>query len=103
MESEIHSVPGATGAIYAVRRSLFTPLPAGTILDDVVVPMRIVLGGHRAVFDPAARAYDAVSGRRGMRIPQEKAHAHRQLPADCRNAGAAVLSARIHFHAICFP
>jgi cellulose synthase/poly-beta-1,6-N-acetylglucosamine synthase-like glycosyltransferase len=60
MESDIHSVPGATGAIYAVRRSLFTPLPAGTILDDVVVPMRIVLGGHRSVFDPAARAYDAV-------------------------------------------
>jgi cellulose synthase/poly-beta-1,6-N-acetylglucosamine synthase-like glycosyltransferase len=61
MESEIHSVPGATGAIYAVRRRLFAPLPAGTILDDVVVPMRIVLEGHRAVFDPAARAYDAVS------------------------------------------
>jgi cellulose synthase/poly-beta-1,6-N-acetylglucosamine synthase-like glycosyltransferase len=61
MESEIHSVPGATGAIYAVRRSLFAPLPVGTILDDVVVPMRIVLGGHRAIFDPAARAYDAVS------------------------------------------
>jgi cellulose synthase/poly-beta-1,6-N-acetylglucosamine synthase-like glycosyltransferase len=60
MESDIHSVPGATGAIYAVRRSLFTPLPAGTILDDVLVPMRIVLEGHRAVFDPAARAYDAV-------------------------------------------
>jgi len=61
MESDIHSVPGATGAIYAVRRSLFAPLPAETILDDVVVPMRIVLGGHRAIFDPAARAYDAVS------------------------------------------
>lgn len=61
MESGIHSVPGATGAIYAVRRSLFTPLPAGTLLDDVVVPMRIVLGSHRAIFDPAARAYDAVS------------------------------------------
>jgi len=61
MESDIHSVPGATGAIYAVRRSLFAPLSAGTILDDVVVPMRIVLGGHRAVFDPAARAYDAVT------------------------------------------
>jgi poly-beta-1,6-N-acetyl-D-glucosamine synthase len=61
MESDIHSVPGATGAIYAVRRSLFAPVPAGTILDDVVVPMRIVLGGHRAVFDPTARAYDAVT------------------------------------------
>ena len=62
MESDIHSVPGATGAIYAIRRDLFEPLAPGTILDDVAIPMRIVLGGHRAVFDPAARAYDAVTG-----------------------------------------
>ena len=61
LESEIHSVPGATGAIYAIRRKLFVPLPPGTILDDVVVPMRIVLGGKRAIFDPAARAYGAVT------------------------------------------
>jgi poly-beta-1,6-N-acetyl-D-glucosamine synthase len=61
MESDIHSVPGATGAIYAIRRKLFEPLTPGTILDDVVIPMRIVLGGKRAIFDPAARAYDAVT------------------------------------------
>jgi len=61
MESEIHSMPGATGAIYAIRRKLFVPLSTGTILDDVVVPMRIVLGGKRAIFDPSARAYGAVT------------------------------------------
>ena len=61
MESDIHSVPGATGAIYAIRRKLFAPLPAGTILDDVVIPMRIVLGGKRAIFDPSARAYGVVT------------------------------------------
>ena len=61
MESEIHSVPGATGAIYAIRRKLFAPLPAGTILDDVVIPMRIVLAGKRVVFDSAARAYEVAS------------------------------------------
>jgi biofilm PGA synthesis N-glycosyltransferase PgaC len=61
MESDIHSVPGATGAIYAVRRSLFRWLPPATLLDDVVVPMKIVLGGHRAIFDPAARAYDVTA------------------------------------------
>jgi cellulose synthase/poly-beta-1,6-N-acetylglucosamine synthase-like glycosyltransferase len=59
MESDIHSVPGATGAIYAVRRSLFTPLSPGTLLDDVAIPMNIVLGGYRAILDPTARAYDA--------------------------------------------
>jgi cellulose synthase/poly-beta-1,6-N-acetylglucosamine synthase-like glycosyltransferase len=61
MESDIHSVPGATGAIYAVRRSLFEALPDGSLLDDVVTPMRIVLGGHRAILDSTARAYDAAS------------------------------------------
>jgi cellulose synthase/poly-beta-1,6-N-acetylglucosamine synthase-like glycosyltransferase len=61
MESVIHSVPGATGAIYAIRRELFTPLLLGTILDDVVIPMRIVLAGKRVVFDPAARAYEVAS------------------------------------------
>ena len=43
---------GATGAIYALRRSLWRPLPAGTILDDVLAPMRAVLAGHRVVFEP---------------------------------------------------
>jgi biofilm PGA synthesis N-glycosyltransferase PgaC len=61
MESDIHSVPGATGAIYAIRRELFAPLSPGTILDDVVIPMRIVLAGKRVIFDPAARAYEVVS------------------------------------------
>jgi cellulose synthase/poly-beta-1,6-N-acetylglucosamine synthase-like glycosyltransferase len=57
MESDIHSVPGTTGAIYAIRRSLFTPLAPGTILDDVLTPMRIILKGKRVTFDPSARAY----------------------------------------------
>jgi biofilm PGA synthesis N-glycosyltransferase PgaC len=61
MESDIHSVPGTTGAIYAIRRDLFVPLPPTTVLDDVVIPMRMVLSGKRALFDPAARAYDATA------------------------------------------
>lgn len=61
LESDIHSVVGATGAIYAIRRDLFRPLPPETILDDMAIPMRIVLEGKRVIFDPAARAYDEVS------------------------------------------
>jgi len=57
-ESRVGSVVGVTGAIYAVRRRLFETLPVDTILDDVVVPMRIVRGGHRVVFESRARAYD---------------------------------------------
>ena len=57
-ESAIDSTLGATGAIYAMRRVLFTPLPADTILDDVLTPMRVVLKGYRVVFNERAKAFD---------------------------------------------
>src|SRR5204862_342008 len=47
LESDIHSVAGATGAIYAIRRELYRDLPEETLLDDVLTPLRIVLGGKR--------------------------------------------------------
>ena len=57
-ESQVGSVVGVTGAIYAMRRALFEPLPKDTILDDVLAPMRVVRRGFRVVFEPLARAYD---------------------------------------------
>ncbi len=57
-ESRAGSTIGATGAIYAIRRELWRPLPESTILDDVYTPMRIALGGRRVVFEEKARARD---------------------------------------------
>ena len=57
-EARVDSTVGTTGAIYAIRRDLFEPLPPETILDDVLVPMRIVRRGYRTLFEPQARAYD---------------------------------------------
>ena len=57
-ESLIDSSIGCTGAIYAIRRRLFQPLPADTVLDDVVIPMCVAGQGSRVVFDPAARCFD---------------------------------------------
>jgi cellulose synthase/poly-beta-1,6-N-acetylglucosamine synthase-like glycosyltransferase len=57
-ESRSGSVIGATGAIYAIRRELWRPLPENTILDDVYTPMSIALAGHRVVFEEKARAHD---------------------------------------------
>ena len=61
LESASGSVAGATGAIYCARRSLLkaSPLPAGTILDDVLLPMQIVRQGFRVLFDSRARAWDS--------------------------------------------
>lgn len=60
-ESRVWSTLGATGAIYALRRSLWRPLPESTLLDDVLAPMRTVLAGYRMVFDDRARAFDRAS------------------------------------------
>ena len=57
-ESALDSTIGATGAIYAIRRRLFEPIPADTLLDDVVIPVRIARRGFRVVFDARARAWD---------------------------------------------
>jgi poly-beta-1,6-N-acetyl-D-glucosamine synthase len=58
MESASGSVVQATGAIYAVRRNLLVPVPAGTILDDVFIPMQVARQGYRVTFLPSARAWD---------------------------------------------
>jgi poly-beta-1,6-N-acetyl-D-glucosamine synthase len=60
-ESAVWSTLGATGAIYALRRSLWRPLPPDTLLDDVLAPMRAVLAGYRIVFEERAVAYDRTS------------------------------------------
>lgn len=57
-ESAIGSTLGATGAIYALRRELWRPLPDHTILDDVLAPMRAVLAQKRVVFEAGAQAFD---------------------------------------------
>ncbi|MCE5230553.1 glycosyltransferase family 2 protein [bacterium] len=62
-ESGAGSMLGATGAIYAIRRELWQPLPPGTILDDFLTPMRIVLAGRRAILDGRAVCFDKPSSR----------------------------------------
>jgi poly-beta-1,6-N-acetyl-D-glucosamine synthase len=61
LESAVGSTLGATGAIYALRRSLYRPLPEDTVLDDVLTPMRTVLAGYRVVFSERAFAFDRVA------------------------------------------
>ncbi|MDM8544138.1 glycosyltransferase family 2 protein [Desulfococcaceae bacterium HSG9] len=58
MEGAINSVAGATGAIYAIRKPLFVPLPEEILLDDVFIPMKVVFQGYRTIFDNDAVAYD---------------------------------------------
>lgn len=58
-ESDVDSTLGATGAIYAVRRSLVEPIPPDTVLDDIEIPLQAFRKGYRVIFEPEAVAYDA--------------------------------------------
>jgi cellulose synthase/poly-beta-1,6-N-acetylglucosamine synthase-like glycosyltransferase len=60
-ESRFDSTVGVTGALYAIRKDLFVPLDPRAILDDVLVPMEVVLAGRRVVFEPEARAFDRLA------------------------------------------
>lgn len=60
-ESRSGSAVGVTGALYAIRRALYRPIPEGTVLDDVLLPMQVVAAGHRVVFEPGALAWDRAS------------------------------------------
>jgi biofilm PGA synthesis N-glycosyltransferase PgaC len=71
LESASGSVVGVTGAIYAIRRELFTDIPAGTILDDVFVPMNVARRGKRVIFQPSAIARDRLFSEKGKEFSRK--------------------------------
>lgn len=60
-ESRFRSVPGATGALYVIRKHLFRPIPPQTLLDDVVIPMQAIEQGYRCLIEAGAIAFDTPS------------------------------------------
>lgn len=60
-ESRAGNVISATGAIYAVRRPLFSPVPDG-VTDDFFTSTGVIAQGYRLVFAPDAVAFEPVAG-----------------------------------------
>lgn len=56
--STVYSMVGADGAMYALRRELFSPCPTDTLIEDLVIPMRVVAQGRRVVFEPKALGWE---------------------------------------------
>jgi cellulose synthase/poly-beta-1,6-N-acetylglucosamine synthase-like glycosyltransferase len=65
-ESRFRGVPGATGACYVIRKSLFRPINPKLILDDVAIPLQAVLQGYRCLLEPRAVAFDEPSTHPGQ-------------------------------------
>src|SRR5581483_8828376 len=56
--AKLDSMLGATGPIYLIRRSLYQPIPADSLLDDVYLPLCVHLRGYRLVLEEGAIAID---------------------------------------------
>ena len=59
------SVTSATGAIYAIRRSLFTTVPEG-VTDDFATSTAVIAKGYRLVFEVNAASYEPVAVSSGV-------------------------------------
>lgn len=59
-ESAAGNVISATGAIYAIRRDLFEPVPPG-VTDDFITSTAVIAQGRRLVFADHAIAYEPVA------------------------------------------
>jgi cellulose synthase/poly-beta-1,6-N-acetylglucosamine synthase-like glycosyltransferase len=83
MESRFGGTLVATGAIYALRRTIWEPLPAG-ISDDSVTPLLALASGYRVVVEPRARAYELAARlsdeyHRKSRMVTRQLGAHRRV------------------------
>jgi len=84
-ESIFGSVVGGDGAIYAIRRELYSPL-LPTDINDFLNPLQIVARGYSGVFEPAAVCYEEAAEnfgqeyRRKVRIISRSLNALRRVP-----------------------
>ncbi len=85
-ESAFASVVGGDGAIYAIRRELYTPL-LPTDINDFLNPLQIIARGYTGVFEPAAICYEEAAEsfsqeyRRKVRIISRSLNALKRVPA----------------------
>jgi cellulose synthase/poly-beta-1,6-N-acetylglucosamine synthase-like glycosyltransferase len=80
MESGFGGTLVATGAIYAMRRSLALPLPPEAS-DDSTNPLRVLAQGYRVIVEPRARAFERAASRLDEEFSRKARMVTRQLAA----------------------
>lgn len=61
LDSDFHTVVGAAGELFSVRRHLYQAVPAEVILDDFIISMKIAQQGFRIIYEPSAFAMELPS------------------------------------------
>lgn len=60
-DAAIGSTIGAAGELFAMRKSLYQPIPDNTLLDDFEISLRIALSGYKIGYAPKACACEKPS------------------------------------------
>lgn len=61
LDSEFFTVVGAAGELFAIRTSLYKPVPQNAIVEDFVMTMGIAAEGNKVVYEPQAYAEEGQS------------------------------------------
>lgn len=70
-DSELYSVVGAAGELYAIRTDLYHEVPADTILDDFMHTLLIAKDGYRVTYAPDAIAEEDGSANVGEELKRK--------------------------------
>ncbi len=60
LETRAGSVIGVNGGVDAIRRELYSDIPA-SLITDFVLPLRVIAAGHRVVHDGRAQAVETAN------------------------------------------
>lgn len=58
-DSELGTVVGAAGELFAIRTTLHQPVERDTLLDDFMISLRVAGAGYKVVYEPEAIAYES--------------------------------------------
>ena len=93
-ESRLGSVTGGNGSIYAVRRSDYVEVDPKWG-HDLAFPYRMVQAGRRAVYEPAAHAFEKPTPSNETRVPAQGAHVRALLGDHAARLDAEAPPARL--------
>ena len=60
-DGEWHSVMGAAGELFAIRRDLYEPVATDSIIEDFIMTMTIASDGYLIAYEPEAYAMESAS------------------------------------------
>jgi poly-beta-1,6-N-acetyl-D-glucosamine synthase len=61
LDSDLYTTVGAAGELFSVRKALFEQAPEGTIIEDFVQSLKLVINGYVVRYEPNAYAAEAPS------------------------------------------